>query len=436
MFRASMKSAAALALSLASALADGPPAPLMRDLIGLNTHTVQHKPDLYAPVARVLRDYHPVKWDFGDKNDSSMKLDFPFAKNRVDWNHVYGSWKKAGYRSHASLLFDDMKPEKWKDLPSDAHRYGLEFARAFGPSSERALLEAAEIGNEPGKYDDATYRMLFENMARGLRAGDPKLRIATCAMTLGKSHDYAKSVECIKGLDSQWDILNIHIYAEVEPWPTWKRSYPEDPAAKWLDTLTKIIAWRDANAKGKPIWVTEFGYDASTKTEGKNEFKKWQGSTEEQQAMWNVRSYLLCARHGVERAHVFFFDDKDEPQVHGSSGLTRNFVPKPAFHAQAWLLRSLGDYRFTRVEREDPAECFAYEFTHGTDPKKKVWAIWKPAGPPKVARLFHDPMEIRKAERMPLSADAPEAAEVKKEIEGYFAIEAGEKPVFVWLQSK
>jgi hypothetical protein len=133
---------------------------------------------------------------------------------------------------------------------------------------------------------------------------------------------------------------------------------------------------------------------------------------------------------------VFFFDDKDEPQVHGASGITRNFQPKPAFHALAWLQRSLGDYRFSRVEREDAGECFAYEFVHGTDPKKRVWAVWKPTGEPRVARLFHDPMDIERAERMPLVAGAAETAEVKKEIEGYFAVEAGERPVLVWLEEK
>lgn len=424
----------ALAVAVTASAADRP-LPLMRDLMGINGHTVQYQPELYAPVTHVVRDYHPFRWDV-DK-DTSAKLDLPMAKNRVDWQQVYGSWKKAGDRSHASILFDDFAPSAWKDIPHDAEVYGEAFARTLGPSAKVPLLEAAEIGNEPGKYDDATYRKLFEAMAKGLRQGDPKLQIVTCAMCLGKSGDYAKSVDCIAGLDGLWDILNIHIYAQVEGWPTWKRSYPEDPATHWLETLQKMIAWRDEHAKGKPLWVTEFGFDASTKpAPATGTFAKWQGSTEEQQGMWLVRSFLLLARYGVDRAHIYFFDDKDEPQVHGSSGITRNFKPKPAFHALAWLQKSLGEYRFSRVEREDAGECFAYEFVHATDPTKRVWAIWKPAGPSRVARLFHDPMEITRAERMPLEPGEAEKVEVKKEIEGYFAVEAGERPILVWLEGK
>src|SRR5688572_14884547 len=160
-------------LSAAVCLAAEKTPPLMRDFIGLNVHTVNFKPDLYAPVTRVLRNYHPFGWDVG--KDTSAGLEFPFAKNRVDWGKLYGGWKKAGYRTHASILFDDFKPEAWKNLETDAEKYGRAFADFFGPSTKDALLDAAEVGNEPGIYDDGTYRRLFEAMAKGLRAGDPKL---------------------------------------------------------------------------------------------------------------------------------------------------------------------------------------------------------------------------------------------------------------------
>lgn len=428
-----MRRASVLFFAIAAILpASAAEKPLMRDFMGLNVHTVQFKTELYAPVTRVLRNYHPFSWDVG--KDTSAPLDFPFARNRVDWGSLYGKWKKAGYRTHASIMIDDTKPDVWKNLEADAEKYGRAFATHFGPSSKDALLEAAEIGNEPGKYEDAIYRRIFESMAKGLRAGDPKLQIVTCAATLGKSHEYAKSVTCFEGLGALWDVLNLHIYAEVEPWPTWRRSFPEDPRTKFIETVTEALGWRDQHAPGKPLWVTEFGYDASTKQPPKTgNFAKWQGNTDEQQAEWIIRSYLLLARHGVDRAHAYFFNDEDEPRVHSSSGLTRHFQPKPSFHAVAWLLASLGDYRFSRVEREDAGECYAYEFTKGTDAKQRVWAVWKPSGEPKVARLFHDPMKVVRAERMPLAPGPAEEVKIKREIEGYLAVEAGEKPILIWL---
>ena len=69
----------------------------------------------------------------------------------------------------------------------------------------------------------------------------------------------------------------------------------------------------------------EFGWDASTKLfplPAKGDFARWVGSTETEQAQYLVRSFLLFSKLDVTRAYIYFFDDKDEPQVHGSSGLT------------------------------------------------------------------------------------------------------------------
>ena len=403
--------------------------PLMRDFIGLNVHTVQFKPELYAPVTKVLRNYHPLKWDVGE--DTSASLDFPFGKNRVNWATLYGAWQKAGYKTHASILFDDIDQKQWKDVEADARKYGEAFGTSFGD-----LLDAAEIGNEPGKYDDETYRRLFSAMARGIRAGKPGLRIATCAANLGKSGRYSKSMDLFTGLEPLWDIISIHNYAEAEPWPTWRRSYPEDPATKWIENIGHVVKWRDEHARDKEIWLTEFGYDAGTKPPpASGDFSKWKSSTEEEQAIWTVRSFLLLPRLGIDRAHLYFFNDSDEAKLHGSSGITRNFQPKPVFHALAWLQRSLGDYRFSRVDREaPPGECYCYEFTNGTNPKKRALAAWLPSGEKKKVRLFTDNAKAVRAERMPLVSGDPPPVVITHEIEGYIALEIDTFPLVIWLE--
>lgn len=90
-------------------------------------------------------------------------------------------------------------------MPRNAFAYGQAFAKYFGPSGHR-LMDAVEIGNEPGKWKDPDYRTMFENMARGLRVGDPKLRIATCAADAGKGDDYSKALSCVQGLENFYDV--------------------------------------------------------------------------------------------------------------------------------------------------------------------------------------------------------------------------------------
>ncbi|MEO8352721.1 MAG: hypothetical protein ABI680_13380 [Chthoniobacteraceae bacterium] len=422
---------AVLVLIMVNSFAADSPRPVMKDFMGLCGHTVQFKPALYAPVTRLVRDYHPLTWDLG--SDTSSQLTFPMAQNGVNWAQVYGSWRKEGLRPHACVIFDDLKPDAWHDLSKDAFAYGRAFASAFGPSAEEPLLEAVEIGNEPGRYPDETYRQLFEAMARGVRDGDPNMRIATCAANLGTSGRYSKSMDLFRGLESLFDIINIHLYAEIEGWPTWRRSYPEDPATRFVEHLRSVLSWRREQAPDKEVWLTEFGWDASTQPAPQTgDFAKWEGSTETQQAQWIVRAYLLLAREGVDRAYLYFFNDDDTPHVHGSSGLTRNFEPKPSYYAAAWLQKNLGEFRFSRVISEEPEKGYAYEFVHGEKPGRRIIAAWKPDGKITELKVPVENATVTDAERMPLSADPPTKSEVRIE-DHLMTIEIGPSPVLVML---
>ncbi|MCW1883387.1 cellulase family glycosylhydrolase [Luteolibacter flavescens] len=384
--------------------------PLMKDFIGINGHTVQFKPELYQPAARLVRDYHPVEWDLG--KETPVLPEFPFAKNKVDWSGVYGSWQKHGWVTNACLMFESIPRDQWKDIEKDAEAYGQAFAREFGPSGNRKLVESVEIGNEPGKWSDADYSRMYKAMATGLRAGDPRLKIATCNLTTGKSGDYEKSVSCLTGLTDLTDVLTIHTYAQMEGWPTWKRSFPEDPALpRYLKDVEDLCRWRDQHAKGKPVWITEFGYDSTTQPQEKTgDFAKWVGVTDEQQAQWLVRSFLVFSAMPVERAYLYFFNDEDKASLHASSGLTRNFKPKPSYHAVSHLQATLGDYRFAKIVRNTPA-LRIQEYRHESD-GKIIWAVWAPTGESKGALTVIDetPGKLIAATMMPTTANAPQGA--------------------------
>ncbi len=407
------------------------PRPTMGEFMGVNGHTIQFRPQLYAKALRKVRDYHSLEWDLGKETDFVPR--FPEARNRVDWNQVYGSWQKEGFETDVCIMFNATPHDGWKDLARDAKAYGVAFAKAFGPSSAKRLVSSVEVGNEPGSYPDEKYRAVFQAMATGFREGDPKLKVLTCNMVVGKSGGYEKSVDCVKGLESLYDVLNIHTYAMAEGWPTWKRSFPEDPKITFLKTVQDLIDWRNGNAKGREVWVTEFGWDASTKPNHKTgDFAKWDGNvSDEKQAQYLVRAWLLFAAMDVQRAYMYFFNDADDPSYHASSGLTRNFEPKASFHATAHLYRSLGEYRFSRAVERKAGELYAFEFAHAADAKKKVLVAWSPTSSGRTAavELAIGKARVVRAERMALAAgDAPkvDAAGGKLTI--------GESPIYVWLE--
>ena len=137
----------------------------------------------------------------------------------------------------------------------------------------------------------------------------------------------------------------------------------------------------------------------------------------------------MLAALGVDRAYLYFFNDDDTPHLHGSSGLTRNFVPKPSFHAVAHLQQTLGNFRYSKTIREG-ADGSVYEFTN--DAKERIWVVWKPAAPSAKLMLPLDGARIAKAVRTPLIAGDAERVEVAV-FDGRAEIEAGETPLFLWL---
>jgi len=410
------------------------PRPAMKDFMGLCVHTVQFRPALYRPVCRLVRDYHGLNWDVGDETDFWPV--FPHARNRVDWGQMYGDWVGAGFEINASIQLNATKPDSWVDMVRDAETYGFALARFFGPGG-RGLLTSAEIGNEPGAYDDAAYRRVFEAMARGMRLGDPELKVVTCALTAGPSGKYAKSVECVRGLEALYDVLNVHSYAQVEGWPTWRRSYPEDGSIRYLKDIQAIIDWRDRNAAGKEVWLTEFGWDACTKPAPKEgTFKDWVGSTELEQARYLVRSFLVFSGMALDRAYIFWFNDNDEPHVHGSSGLTRNYEPKPAYHAVAYLYAALGDYRFEAAPVRAAGDLYVYRYRHVEDSRRTVVVAWSPTGSDRRAVRTIEVGAVEKAERMPTAAGATPAVRYEVAGPGRVRLEIDESPVFLFCREQ
>ncbi|MDP7303260.1 MAG: hypothetical protein QGG09_09175 [Pirellulaceae bacterium] len=384
----------ACALTVLTASAADDPRPLMKDFVGLNGH-FQFKPELYKQVCRHVRNYHNINWDVKKPGDP---ITFPMCPNKVNWDtHVYGKWKRHGFETDLCAQFGSFGRENkdyatlWKGQDKWCYRYGFEMAKYFGPSGKQ-LVSSIEIGNEPGKgFDDGLYQRIFIQMAKGIRAADPAVKIVTATARANSADDYSKSLQetfssaAIKPL---YDVINLHTYAAKPKAPgrsPWDRSYPEDPTLDYLKNVDDTISWRDKNASGKEIWITEFGYDSCTPQAMKSRkgwFKKlnWTGVNDLQQAQYTVRSLFCFAERDVERAYIYFFNDKDEASVHAASGLTRNFVPKPSFWAVKHVYETLGDYRFSRVVSKDAGKVFVYEFAHGSKANRRIWVVWSPTG--------------------------------------------------------
>ncbi|QQE09919.1 hypothetical protein JD969_10345 [Planctomycetota bacterium] len=352
--------------------------PTMKEFIGINGHTFQMNASIYSPIAKKARDYHGMNWDVGKKTD--RKTTFPYAHNGSNWDEIYGSWVGSGMEVDASLIIYNFEEKDWVDVDKDAPAYGKAFAEYFGPTHGNGLVKSIEIGNETKTYDDDFYQKVYRLMAKGVREADPKIKILTASMQDHESTKYHRNVEVLRDDLELVDVLNVHTYAFLNKWPKWEMTYPENEKIEYLEVVRKMVDWRDKYAKDKEIWITEFGWDSSTKKpDPKGKWKDWVCVTDRQQAQYIARSYLIFASMDIERAYVFWFDDKDKPQLFASSGVTRNGKPKESYWAMEQLQRLLGDYRFDHKLREDK-NAYVYSFVREGKSEDEVLAMWSPTG--------------------------------------------------------
>ena len=172
---------AALLLASFSARAEGTAGalaekPLFREFMGLNGHTIQFKPLLYAPVCRAVRDYHP--WS---GTPAPTRVSRPRFRSRATaWTggRSTATGKPPAMRRMFASCSMTGPQRPGRIFPGTPRAYGRAFAKAFGPSSGMKLVASAEVGNEPGNYDDESYRTLFESMAAGLRRATRNSRSA------------------------------------------------------------------------------------------------------------------------------------------------------------------------------------------------------------------------------------------------------------------
>jgi hypothetical protein len=391
------------------------PGPAMKNFVGVNGH-FHFKPDLYRPTCQLVRNYHDINWDVEKPGDP---LTLPQCPNGVRWDeHVYGPWSEAGFEISLCAQFGLFGPAHpdfkslWEGQEEWIQEYGAALARTFPEHGVTSI----EIGNEPGaRFPDTLYFPLFRAMAKGIRAAAPEMKIVTPAV-----HPVA-STKYEKGLDPYfreaeilplYDVINLHVYpmkAKADQAHPWDRSYPEDPSIDYLKTVDQTIRWRDQHAPSKEIWITEFGYDSCTpeamKTRtGWAKQLNWTGVTDTQQAQYLVRSLLCFASRDVARAYIYFYNDEDKASVHAASGLTRHFEPKPSYWAVKHFYRTLGDFRFEQIIKEEEGHLFIWQFVHAEERARKMWVTWSPTGSGREieVELTDMPGPLLSAEVMPL----------------------------------
>ncbi len=253
----------------------------------------------------------------------------------------------------------------------------------------------AESGYQSGLYDSMHFVRLLEVGYAAAKAADPEAKIVMggIAGILQRQepnnydwHEYLDEV----GKAGGWnyvDILAIHFY---------QPEAPENPVLRyerWAN-LRGELAYLDVllNRYGfKPVWITELGWSTNS---------VWPGVSEDAQAFYLVRAYLLALVHpAVEK--IFWYDFRndtfpnapyDRPvyqdrEVQFHFGLLRRAYPfnphdphlrKPSFLAFRTMTNMLAGLTIQQVHAEGHDGVYWYSFGGNG---RRVDVLWRTTDP-------------------------------------------------------
>ena len=379
--------------------------------MGINGHSFQFIPDLYDDVATHARAYHPVYWDV--KYDICEPLQLPLTLEKItkdgqiNWIDTYCYWANYNFTIDLSLEIDYLSTHDLDldQLETCIYNYTDSLLYHLSP-----VISSVEIGNEIVKTDPTNYLKVFKPMACAVRNSYPGIKIVTPAVAVSPD-GFELPIGLFSDYSELYDVINIHTYAFISGYPEWQRTNPEDVQSNYLNKIYNIIKWRNKNAPGKEIWITEFGFDAPSKValarERAEEMQELKVSSELEQAQWLVRSHLLFSAMDVERAYIYYFNDSDVVSLHGASGITRNFIPKPAYFALKQLKEELEGYQFNRRIKKERNEIYIYEYIKNQEGRiNRKWVAWRPINKNNsrgyaIKSLYGEPVHINKMKTSP-----------------------------------
>lgn len=286
------------------------------------------------------------------------------------------------------------QPEYWC-APTDPQAYAEWAARVVerydgdgyrdAPGSPR--IDAWEIWNEPDqdgtwlpRADPAAYAAMLRAAYDAIKAADPTALVLNGGVmtfdAIGVNGFMDRVVE-LAGWDS-FDVLSIHPWL-IDHAPD--APYLINPRERFDVTIPGRLAlaqqWVDQRGGGKPIWITEVGW-STCGDRCEPQFAK----SEEQQADYMVRTFVLAAAAGVQHLSYFQLEDKFQgKQLPWSQAaiLHDNLQPKPAYAAFGTLVAQLKAARFSGAgPLHSPGTLANYRFT--LDNGDSVDVLWRLSG--------------------------------------------------------
>ena len=221
------------------------------------------------------------------------------------------------------------------------------------------LMKVIELWNEPNLNAESwgpwvgsieKYFDIFRIGAEAAKKADPNITVTSCGWA-GISLDVIGKMATYKYPDGKTpldftDILNVHFYSgkadpecAVVDRNVQRGAKPKAGSRTYEEDLRDLVSWWKKIKPGKPIWLTETGYDVGGPI----------GRDERYQAAKLPRCTMMAFAAGIEK--VFVYREKGStPTQHAGAGFLRNDKSiRPSWFAFATLIRQLHGVKTNKV---------------------------------------------------------------------------------------
>ena len=340
-------------------------------------------PHLFSQICKLVRNYHRLDWDTQTPQNLPDYKKMSEGKGTrpnpwLNWDREYANWKKAGFTTDASILFNnELFPDTlWKNPYRESYRLGKTFTTHF--VNNKKLIRQIEVGNEPWGYNPGIYQQILSGFAEAAHQ-TAEVTILPCALQAYNPYPDANHYINLY-LNNQnirlVDGLNTHIYNYI-----FNRNgdltavNPEDPRAE-IWSVANLQRYRNKNLPGKDIFVTEFGYDSDG---GGETCTHTVCVNEKVQAIYGIRSALILQRLGVKQFYWYYFANVAYSSfLHNRAGLVSSskagFKKKTSFYAFKNLYDNLKNFSFDEIIAENN-RLFAYRFSNNDE---QIIILWIP----------------------------------------------------------
>jgi len=280
------------------------------------------------------------------------------------------------------------------------------------------LIEEIEIGNEDDARWAGPLRFHYPEVKlaklrqgyRGVKAADPNMRVISGALT-GLDTSYLKAMYLVQLLkygnkEMPFDGIAVNEYATNQGGQHSGNSDGVSPEQfRLYEKLRGYLQVRDRYFPGKPVYLTEFGYDVHN---GSNyEVPDIKGQTREQtKANWVLRAMEISAAARISKFYQYtqknlsggdfsttgftydtmitvpgrqlpeYLHELMEPHVLQNGGWTT--LPKDLYWHMTMRARVLENYKAwpTIISRGDSTGMWILKYSHVSDPHTVVYSVW------------------------------------------------------------